>query len=447
MLLCNCSILETNMTPNAPTTGSFNTKLYARIIASVVANRGRSALAFSVLFIVIIPALLSLYARATHTHVEIESENGSLDGSISVLTDPEASNEQAVGFGELNEDNPNDTGDNSPPPGGGSGGGEGGSGGYTPASMGPSGRWPSGFPTYATQASIVTNGTIAGLQAAINQLSSSGGVIQHAGNVANATITRSSGTAPIVVRPPLGQRADFTISGTRLHGSGILLAGWRLSGSFRVHNAINSGVAWIEADSSLWFETAANSAGNTAHGLMYELVAREYKSRSDRSRLWSNGSGSVATMDVVGSWLTGSTAAPPTHADTIQVLLQSGGTGMVNIKDSVIWPSWDKALQGSGIGTVFTISNSWIAEPSAGEDIWPGGGLVLDGHHAITAVANMTNSILLGSVHSGFAVTVSGSTLYNVSGIINGGGNTTVAQIPLPPPAPTHTQLDSIWHP
>ncbi len=412
-----------------------------RIVLAAVAQG-----AFSAIFV-----FVGYNVIANNDTPMIETESGSLDGSVSVVTDDEASNGQAVIFGETT----------SPPSGGGTGGGGSGGGNeggvtgqgggnqnppYESNGFGPEGRWPTGFPSYATTANIVTNGTNSGLQSAINSLASSGGVIEHPGNITDATLTRT-GSAPIVIRPPLGQRANFVVSGTRIHGSGLLLAGWTLSGSFRVHNAVNSGVAWIEADSSLWFETAANSAGNTAHGLMYELVARQYRSDGDRSRLWSNGAGSSATMDVVGSWLTGSTAPPPAHADTIQVLFQSGGTGVVNINNSVIWPSWDKALQGDGLAQVFTINNSWIAEPSIAESIFPGGGIVLDGHHAITAVASVINSILLGSVHNSYPVTTQGSTLYNVSGIIDGGGNTTVTTLPQPPAAPTHEQLDAIWHP
>jgi hypothetical protein len=283
---------------------------------------------------------------------------------------------------------------------------------------------------------------VSGLNRALLQLDSTGGVIEHAGDLAEATLTRP-GTAPIVVRPPLGQRADFEVRRTRIEGSGLLLAGWTLAGSIRVTNSTNSGVAWSEADSSLWFATEATTTKARAQGLMYEVVARTYKNDSDRVRVRATGSGATATLDVVGSWLTGSSAAPPAHADTIQVLNQSGGSTHVTIADSVIWPSWDKALQGDGTGQVFTINRSWIAEPSVANQFFPG--LDLSGHHAITAVAEVRDSTLLGSVHNEYPVRVSGSLLYSATGIVNGGGNTTTAELPAPPPARTHAELDRIW--
>jgi hypothetical protein len=234
------------------------------------------------------------------------------------------------------------------------------------------------------------------------------------------------------------------VNSSRIEGSGLLLAGWTLDRSIRVSDVENSGVAWCEAQQNLWFSAEATAPRARVRGLMYEVVVREYRNESDRGRARATGSGAVATLDVVGSWVTGSTAAPPEHADTFQVLNQDGGSAHINISDSVIWPSWDKALQGDGTGQVFTITRSWIAEPSVANDFF--GGINLEGYHAITAVAEVRDSVLIGSVHNEYPVTVSGSVLYEAEGYVNGGGNSIARTLPAPPPAPTHAQLDQIWH-
>ncbi|MCA9343207.1 hypothetical protein KC950_04320, partial [Candidatus Saccharibacteria bacterium] len=74
---------------------------------------------------------------------------------------------------------------------------------------GPTGQWPAGFPDYDTPADITTNGSLASLQNALNSLGSSGGVIEHPGNIPDANLSRPNGPE-IVVRPPIGKRADYT---------------------------------------------------------------------------------------------------------------------------------------------------------------------------------------------------------------------------------------------
>lgn len=313
--------------------------------------------------------------------------------------------------------------------------------------MGPSGQWPTGFPAYSTAADVTTNGTTSGLAAAISALASTGGVIEHAGDITDYYIERASGTAEILIRPPIGQRADYTISGSRLRGNGICVAGYTLSGSFRIENAVNSGAAWCEGASSLWYACYASSPGETADGFMYEVVISDYRRNGDdRCRVTAIGSGAVSELTIVGSWLTGSDAAPPAHADTIQVLNQSGGETHVYVYDTVIWPSWDKALQGAGTANpAFTLDNCWIVEPSIAEAIWSGDPVTLDGFHAITAMASLDNCVLGGSVNTGEDVTVTNSVLYDVAGIVDGGGNTTVDTLPSPPALLNHAALDSIW--
>lgn len=313
------------------------------------------------------------------------------------------------------------------------------------SAMGPTGRWPEGFPAYATPAHLVTDGTTSGLDVAIASLAETGGVIEHAGDVVDFYIERPSGTAPIVIRPPIGQRAAYRIESCRLRGSGICVAGFVLAGSFRIENAVNSGAAWCEGDAGLWYACYASVAGAQARGFMYEVVVGEFRDSGDRCRVTAIGAGSVSELVIVGSWLTGSAAAPPTHADTIQVLNQSGGDTHVYAYDSVIWPSWDKALQGSGTANpAFTLGNCWIVEPGMAEAIWPEP-IALDGYHAITAMSVLDGCVVGGSCHPGEEVTISNSTLYQVENYVDGGGNVVVDELPAPPALLDHAALNSIW--
>ena len=147
-------------------------------------------------------------------------------------------------------------------------------------------------------------------------------------------------------------------------------------------------------------------------------------------------------MDVAGSWVAGSTAFE--HIDTFQVIILNGGSGGIRISDSVVWPSGDKALQGNGDQHVYDLDNVWIASPPMANQLWPG--LGLDGYHAITSVATMRNSTLLGTVHQNYPVATSGSELYGVSGVSDAGGNTVLSVMPAPPPVPSHEALDTVWH-
>ena len=155
---------------------------------------------------------------------------------------------------------------------------------------------------------------------------------------------------------------------------------------------------------------------------------------------------------MVGLWLAGH-ARPidsNAHVDTVQIVLQNGGRAGVNIRNSVVWPSSNVALQGMGTRG-FTIRDSWFAEPQYGRALFPSGdpGGGLDGHGSVTGKANIFDSTMLGNTHPSSTVHISGSDLFNPgSSYIDDGGNTILSGInqAVPPGPPTHTQLDNIWH-
>ena len=314
-----------------------------------------------------------------------------------------------------------------------------------PGQYGPAGRWPAGFPEYATPADAVTDGSFADLQATINSLPG-GGVIEHAGNITEH-LYRSNGTGHITIRPPLGRRSEFTAD-TRLRGPGILVAGYRLGSNARVVGAIGSGFAWCEANPNTYL-AVGDQPGAPGAGIFYEIVAAEFmpSTSGDRARCGSS-DGTQAHMDLVGCYLTGSQNQG--HIDTVQVLL-SGGECMVRIVDSVIFASTGKALQGDGDTIVYDVSGSWLSDPDYTRRAWQAltGQSLGDGFttgHAITGAADLDDCVMLGGVHNGFAVTVSNSRLLNAGGIIDAGDNTELSGLELPPPPPTHEQLDAIWH-
>jgi hypothetical protein len=312
--------------------------------------------------------------------------------------------------------------------------------------MGPSGQWPAGFPTYGSAATIVTNGTMFGLLSALDSLPG-GGVIEHAGPI-SGDIRRASGSDPILIRPPHGKRDEFKLGALDIRSSGVLLAGFRQTSKVHVHNSVNSGLAWTELNANTEIRGMGYTAGQKTRVLVYEVIARQPKpAGGDRIVAHAQKAGAQTNIDIVGSWLTGShNSGAGDHADTVQVILQNGGAGFVNIADSVIWPSDDKALQGEGFTPVYRLVNSWIASPSAARALWPT--LNVTGYNAITAVADVVDSVLSGTVHGKFPVRVSGSTIGQDTArtVVDAGGNTTVAAPPAPPAAPTPEQLDLIWH-
>ena len=328
--------------------------------------------------------------------------------------------------------------------------------------VGPTGRWPSeqGFPPYETPADIVTDGSVSGLRDAIAELDSVGGVVEHRGDIAGMSDDglRRQGDTPIVVRPPLGQRADFALEGNvYLRGSGLLLAGWyHQSGSVYVFDAANSGLAWVESDGGGEFRvTARRNTSEVVAGLWYEGVYRAYQLDVgfDRSTVNALTGGSRAHLDAVGLWLAGHArpVGSSAHVDTMQIVLQDGGEAGMSIRNSVVWPSSNVAFQGSGT-TGFTIRDTWFAEPQFGRALFPTGdpGEGLDGFGAITGKAQISGSTMLGNTHPNSTVNVSESSLLMPGDTYSDdGGNTEHAElwsVPVPPDAPTHEELDKVWH-
>ncbi|MGB5697630.1 MAG: hypothetical protein WBM46_18395, partial [Polyangiales bacterium] len=329
-----------------------------------------------------------------------------------------------------------------PPPGG---------GGPDPSGRGPTGQWPAGFPAYSTAADIVTNGTKSGLTAALNDTRCSGGcVIEHPGNV-SGTLTRIGSAGEILVRPPIGQRAQYTFSGgVDIRADNLLVAGFDNDSNMVVSKGTNSGFAWMEIDGPGGGIAVYGNNGDTANGFFYEVVYRQYAASGmgDRGgvRATSNGH---ATMLVVGSILTGTTDPPPTyHADTLQIYYEGGSSGEITIRDSVLWPAYDKALQ-AGAATDFFLDNVFIMSPGEANNLWtgPGAPLGLGGYYSTTASVDMNGCTIVGALYPDFDHRVSNSALWKPGNYIDMGGNTTLSARPSPTRYPTHAELDAIWSP
>lgn len=319
-----------------------------------------------------------------------------------------------------------------------------------PAGRGPSGQWPPGFPAYRTSADLVTNGSDSGLSDALDSRTCSNGcVIEHPADFESTVLTRR-GTGEIVIRPPLGKRADYEIRDANIRASNLLIAGYALSGGARVTLGSNSGYAWLEDDAGGSKLMAIGYGGDITSAIFYEIVFRRYAPEGrldDRGTIQANKDGR-ADMLIVGSVITGDPSTPPAHADTLQVYNASGGTGKVTIRDSVIWPSWDKAYQGQNEDLTFINDNVWIASPAMASSLWSGPGSIdFSQPFHTTAVAEFRNSTVHGEAHPGHVVKVWDSKLYMFKAFADMGGNRNLRAPEEPPPVPTHQQLDAIWSP
>ena len=316
-------------------------------------------------------------------------------------------------------------------------------------SRGPTGRWPEGFPAYRTVADIVTDGTTNALRSALDERACAHGcVIEHPGDISALTITRM-GTGQILVRPPIGRRADYSItSKIDIRGDNVLIAGFDNDGYMLVSSGSNSGFAWIEVDGP-GGGLAVHGNVDVASGFFYEIVYRQYAApgTGDRGGVRASGNGR-ATMLIVGSILTGTIDPPPTyHADTLQIYYDAGSSGAISIRDSVVWPAYDKALQAGSKKELF-LDNVFLVAPSEANIIWPGpGSLNLGGYYHTTGSANMVKCTVLGRNHPDFDVTVSNSKLWDPGKYSDAGGNTILRARPSPPAPPTSAQLDAIWSP
>jgi hypothetical protein len=184
-------------------------------------------------------------------------------------------------------------------------------------------------------------------------------------------------------------------------------------------------------------------------GFFYEIVHRQYFSGGANGNDRGGARSAQHDVDVlvVGSIITGDESPSPAHADTWQIYYTSGDVN-TTFRDSILWASWDKVLQGQG-GNDFTIDNCTLIEPSEANAIWPGGGINLEGFHAIQGLGRSTidSSTILGSTPD--PVTISNSLLWQQTSSepTDGGGNKTLTSRPSPPSVPSHSQLDAIWSP
>jgi hypothetical protein len=273
-------------------------------------------------------------------------------------------------------------------------------------------------------------------------------VIEHPGNIGTATLTRT-GSGEILIRPPIGQRARYGLNGDiQIRASNLVVAGFSQNGAIKVTQGKNSGFAWIESDGTSAYLAVFGNGGDIADGFFYEILYRRYADpgAEDRGGVRANDKGS-GTMLVVGSILTGTVDPPPAHSDTLQVYFDSGATGSITIRDSVIWPSWDKALQGH-TGKNFELDNVYIVSPTNATALWPGPGRIDFGQpFHTTAAADYRSSTIIGAGHPGEPIRVWDSELYEFPTAIDMGGNTVLTKRPSPPPVPTHEELDAIWSP
>ena len=368
------------------------------------------------------------------------------------------------------------------------------------ATRGPTGQWPSAtrlqeiesdvnatytpyadvnfdalgsFPPYTTAAELSGTSNLAGLLT--NAACANGCVIEYAGNI-SGTFTSRAGTGcpslatcgPILVRPPINERADFTINAT-ISGDGmdnILMAGYAQNGGQLqvISGADNSGFAWIEGTGG-FMQVLCYGTDNTS-ALFFEIVGRNMQSVDDRFHpSWGGGTSGQCTTILAGSYLSGDIDPDPDHSDTVQ---QLNSTPRIVIVDSILRPSWDKVFQSEqgisqaslgGSGLPIWMQNVWSVAPGYGSTFWgdiPGnfaGRGTLASADIFCDGCTVAGSITSGSpsepLHS-VACRVQNSETYALSNCNNLTNNTTVGSIGAltpPPPFPTHTQLDTIWSP
>jgi hypothetical protein len=321
---------------------------------------------------------------------------------------------------------------------------------------GPTGQWPAGFPAYTGAAEIITNGTSAGLSAAIsNAACSDGCVIEHAGAPSGTFSARASGTGGIVVRPPIGQRGDYTLGSTTIRVDGLLFAGYAGgTGQLLVQgNGLSgkgSGFAWLDMGSTDGGRLVVycNASSENSYGFFYEIVIRHYGSQSDRGGVRGYNGGDCK-FEMVGSQITGDNGPITGHPDTIQDYNPSPGTSTIGIRDSILGSSTDKVIQGEWPGgNPFTIDNSMLIGPNDSEALWTGESLSFnDANVCVNAIATITNSTTLGKFNGPY-VSIGASEIWGTSsGYTDLGGNTRPSTKPQPPAYPTATQLDAIWSP
>ena len=216
---------------------------------------------------------------------------------------------------------------------------------------------------------MFTNSNSSLLSAINSSACSDGCVIEHAANFSSfLKLERTSGTGEIVIRPPIGRRGDYAITGgVDISGSNIVVAGFMHNGGHMfVVKGTNSGFAWSDTTNSAGVLGVEGYKGVRAEGFFYEVIERNMFNGSDRFYARYGGGGHTESL-LVGCVLTGGKAAPPSHSDTIQIASDgTGGSGFVTVRDSVLWPSWDKVLQGEGSTYQFDLDNTWVVSTNQG---------------------------------------------------------------------------------
>jgi hypothetical protein len=279
-------------------------------------------------------------------------------------------------------------------------------------------------------------------------------VIEHAGSPSGTFSSRASGSGGIVVRPPIGERGDYTLGSTTIRVDALLFAGYAGgTGQLLVEdngsNGKGSGFAWTDFSNPGGRLVVYCNRGARSKGLFYELVYRQYMSIPSDDRGGTRGEAGICNMEVVGSVIAGDPSpAPSAHADSFQNY-NPGGETNISIRDSVVWSSWDKCFQNETGDDPIMIDNVFMMDPSNSQALWAGPpiGGSLGGYFHTTADAVITNSTVLGSAHSD-RTAIGDSELHRAnSNHTDLGGNTTLASRPTPPATPTPAQLDSIWAP
>lgn len=311
---------------------------------------------------------------------------------------------------------------------------------------GPSGQWPEGFPAYATPATITTNGSMADLQSKLASAPNNS-VIEHAGNITATNNLTSSGNT-IVVRPPIGQRDNYQLGAVDVKSSNLLIAGFRQTSKCFFYNVQNSGLAWWEMDGPASIRVMGYTANINNSMLLYEGVARVPNPNSgDRIVLHAQAANVYTEADIVGCWMYGThDPNPGDHADTLQCVFLSGGSGFIRMRDSVFWPSDDKLIQGVGTNYVADMQNVWICGPPQARTLDPN--LIVTLYHIGNAVSTIgTGSYVQGTWHPDFKATIEDSFVSSNLAFIDGGGNTVLSSLVPPPSVPSAAALDSIWSP
>ncbi|MDH3728384.1 MAG: hypothetical protein OER77_12715 [Myxococcales bacterium] len=305
-------------------------------------------------------------------------------------------------------------------------------------------------------------------------------MIEHAGAISGLIDARAGTTGRILIRPPIGQRANFGVN-TTLSIDNALIAGYgggevslTVDGSYQA-DADNSGFAWIESDASDgagYFGVGCNGGGQ-ADAFFYEIVFKRYADisfDSDRGGIrggWPVGSGGTCDMELVGSWIAGVTCPDggdhpqgiDCHSDTFQEYCPECDCDIL-LKDSIMWGSEDKVVQGSSYpdcGFPFIMENVTFISPQYALPIWTGPSFFWWGSGPqpfhTTAWTHFSDSTLIGSCYPNpgeLDIRANDSELYEAEDCLQdpaSSGNTILRSLPPVPSAPTHTELDAIWSP